>query len=745
MRIMITEVGSVRLIHAKEDGRRAEEIRTYLEERFAESKKAPRKAAVILLSDAAVEDKEGWQDPIAGLGDDVRLIPVGRTENANFSKMVPKRIREINYIRADEDMLANIYDSVMIDSDFYRMRSEVLLQMESWEASGRSDAFLMTDGRKIRKYRRMTAEKTATEADPRFKAQLEEMEEYLALSARHARKIFFYSFRRWAAVGVMAVLFAFFVIAARYLVKSMERANREAALLGAPRDEAKAAENVILLCDGITNLTIDSRVRTAFLRELFAYLDLNWCTTPIGYNYKHELMSAYLMKDERYLATSASNGKMLFWDTYSGRIVKEEDAGMPFKAFYTDSENHVQVIVQDDNKIRYGISGEWLSNDTPQYFDGESRIHIYSNKDHILIHDSKFLYYLEWSAEGPAIRPVSYLADDMIEGAYTISSAQLTDTGYTAALKYKGSLYLFVSDGPDYNMEMAPSEKCNTANRGGMLLFSDSEGNIMLFRNDRPNVEPVGLRLPDPRILCFVNDTTIAYHDGLLGTHLYDIDQNIDMGELFSSFSELTELEISGSSAVCKTNGTYVCQSIGNLLPRRELDPQASLVSNSESVTGDGQIRSVTPAGIGTVEVKLLANGEEKELIVTCSGKASTVGIIDNGHGVVIGTEDGSFREVVFRDNGSPIPCTSIRIPSHSAIRSVWETEDCYWLMDEAGNYWWARLGYAGTENPDLSLDQINNKLHHGVTKELLDSISKETIDNLGLQMMPGGDGKEWE
>ena len=63
----------------------------------------------------------------------------------------------------------------------------------------------------------------------------------------------------------------------------------------------------------------------------------------------------------------------------------------PFKAFYTDSENHVQVIVQDDNKIRYGISGEWLSNDTPQYFDGESRIHIYSNRDHILIHDSKFL------------------------------------------------------------------------------------------------------------------------------------------------------------------------------------------------------------------------------------------------------------------------------------------------------------------------------------------------------------------
>ena len=147
-------------------------------------------------------------------------------------------------------------------------------------------------------------------------------------------------------------------------------------------------------------------------------------------------------------------------------------------------------------------------------------------------------------------------------------------------------------------MEMAPSEKCNTANRGGMLLFSDSEGNIMLFRNDRPNVEPVGLRLSDRGFLCFVNDTTIAYHDGLLGTHLYEIDQNIDMGELFSSFSELTELEISGSSAVCKTNGTYVCQSIGNLLPRRELDPQASLVSNSESVTGDGQIRSVTPAGI---------------------------------------------------------------------------------------------------------------------------------------------------
>ena len=131
----------------------------------------------------------------------------------------------------------------------------------------------------------------------------------------------------------MAVLFAFFVIAARYLVKSMERANREAALLGAPRDEAKAAENVILLCDGITNLTIDSTVRTAFLRELFAYMDLNWCTTPIGYNGKHELMSAYLMKDERYLATSASNGKMLFLGYVLGADRRERRCGRALQGF----------------------------------------------------------------------------------------------------------------------------------------------------------------------------------------------------------------------------------------------------------------------------------------------------------------------------------------------------------------------------------------------------------------------------
>ena len=743
---MVTEIGNVRLIYAEADLIRAEEIRSFLEEKLADGRKAPQDAAVILISDAAVKDLEGWQKEVSDLSDNVRRIPVGRTENANFSKEVPAKIREINYIHADDDMLENILDSIMIDSDFYRMRGEVLLQMGSYEASGHSEAFLMEEGRRIRQYRAMTAQKAATETEPRFKEQLQQMEEFLDLSKKHARKIFFYNLRRWVSVSLLIAVLVFFIVASYFLFRIMRRASDEAALLGTPRNEDNAAENVILLLDGIGNPLINDNVRSEFFYEMYAYLDLNWCTTPIGYNYKHKLTDAQLLANERYLATTVSNGKMLFWDTYTGRIKEEQSlSNVPLKAFHTNSDANIAVVVTEENKVLFGIGKQWLTNNNSLFFTGNTKIHVDTDSDNVLIYDDQHLYFYQWSTEGEKIKPVSYIAEETVKEPFAILSARLTDTGYSAAMRKGESIYFLKETRSGYNLEIAPSQTCVADLLGDRMIFADSEGNIMLFDESDMIVRPVGLRLPQPKILRFVNDSTIAYHDGFLGTHLYDIDQNIDLGEIFSSFEELTDLEVTETSAVCFANGTYVCQPINTFLPRQEPDPASMLVCDSDSAQGNSQIKSAKAVGTNAVSVNLLASRVETEISLRCKGRATAVGLIDSDRGVVIGTEDGYFTELVFRDNGSYIRCANIQVPSHAAIRSIYESQDCYWVMDEEGNYWWARLGYPATESPELIIEQINGKLHRGVTKKLLDSVSKDTIETLNLKMMPGGDGKEWE
>ena len=98
--------------------------------------------------------------------------------------------------------------------------------------------------------------------------------------------------------------------------------------------------------------------------------------------------------------------------------------------------------------------------------------------------------------------------------------------------------------------------------------------------------------------------------------------------------------------------------------------------------------------------------------------------------------------------NGFWLSDSSFQIPTRSAIIAIHETENNYWLEDESHHYWYAGKRYPShDEGSTLLLDLMNEKMQmHGYFKQdLLDSVDPQTVSDLGIQLMPGGDGKEWE
>ena len=91
-------------------------------------------SALVFVSDEAVNNPI-WQKTVRQIGDNVRLIPIGATENADYSnpEVVPPRVESINYIREDEFMLENILDSLMTEPEFYAIKSSLQSQAEQYE------------------------------------------------------------------------------------------------------------------------------------------------------------------------------------------------------------------------------------------------------------------------------------------------------------------------------------------------------------------------------------------------------------------------------------------------------------------------------------------------------------------------------------------------------------------------------------------------------------------------------------
>lgn len=776
---MQTLVENVHVIYAESESGIAEAIAADIRDRLVGTS-APQETAVILVSDEATRDEQ-WQKAVRSLGENVRLIPAGQTINVDYSDpdVIPPRVEELNFIRIDDALHDNIWESISIDTDFYNARNNVLVNMDAWLTSKKSDAFLMAGFRESRKNLRIVQDKLRSETDEASRAQLEDMESYLVASKKRAKRTLLKTIRHRAFVVLLVGFLIWLALSANTILGYLRSASDEMALIGVERTESNAFGNVVRLLDGVTNPMVDYTTSSYLYEEAMRYLDMNWCSAPIGYNYKHKLTSIQLI-DDRYVQTSTDHGHQLVWDTWTGRITEDyelTDSGI--RALYVDPENPITIVVTGDNRVLFGIGDTWLSSDYVYPFE-DGAIHIESNADRVLVYDSANVFSYE-RTDG-SIRPATYRrSDTMPFDEYEIQAAVITETGYSVTFEANGELYVIDTiSGKEsgWTMGIEPMPDCASAVRNGMVVFADKDGNVILFDANNDEQRAIGLRLPDPQCFCFVNDSTIAYHDGEFGTRLYDFRQRIDLGSAFSGIEGVDLLESNGTTLMCHYGNLYICQPIESMLPVREIDMDKVVACYDQtSAASDNQIHSIeiTDDGIilmflddetrsyelaldgghytkvGTAISDPIVLSEEATRFIaepfTHAGHATVVGLIDSGYGFVVGADDGSFQEIVLRTSGAYITLGSFQAPSHAAITAIYETKDCYYVLDAAGNYWRARLSWPATEGGSLLVDQLNDKLAKSgfVTQELYDSISEQTRQDLQMRVMPGGDGKEWE
>ncbi|MBQ8995614.1 MAG: hypothetical protein IJ091_07345, partial [Oscillospiraceae bacterium] len=611
--------------------------------------------------------------------------------------------------------------------------------------------------------------------------------DYLILSRKYARKIFFRKLRNRVSIFLLVSVFLFFVVAAAWLLSNLNRAKTESALITAEVHETDAAEMFILMADGVSNLTIDGVTRGALFNRMNEVVNMNWTTTPTGYNYRHRLYDPHLLGNERYLETLSDNGHALIWDTWTGKIDENFIASQEgVKAYYVDPENNCVIAVAEDNVVYFGDSetDQWMTNGVPFPFSGNTDIHIRSTLGQIIIYDDQNEFFFETE---PTIALRSYVTNETMEGKdYRIHSVFLNENGPVTAVESNGSMSMYFrgEDGrlTGYSASVRPDPDCDAAANENYIVFADTEGNILILDRISKEYYTVGLKLPDVRFLSCINDSVFVYHDAMTGTHLYDFRQCIDLGTILTGCEDISYLGSGDHTVFCYADGAYHCQSVSSLLPKSEIDETQVLKRWSGTSPSDGDmLRNVAYGDDGFVHYTLTVydNGDwiERGYILdganlrrtgdkvsdiyakepetyayyreplTWTGDVTVLGVTDEGFCLLIGTDDGQFREISFGYDGGWYEDAYLQIPSHSAVTEILETEDHFLLKDAAGNYWEAGKMYPSHTDGSFALKEMNRKLkmHGYFKKELLDFVDKQTIQDTGIGLMPGGDGKEWE
>ena len=154
-------------------------------------------SVIVFVSDAATANRD-WFNYVNNVSDKKRIIPVGAIEAVDYNdpEVLPARIEEINFIRLDENLKANIMDSLTTDPDFYALKNHLLLKCKRWGAT-RDEGNLLTDTGRIKAYAATAAKKLGEETDQNLRTQLNEIISYLEESRRYARKIRRQSIARW--------------------------------------------------------------------------------------------------------------------------------------------------------------------------------------------------------------------------------------------------------------------------------------------------------------------------------------------------------------------------------------------------------------------------------------------------------------------------------------------------------------------------------------------------------------------
>lgn len=738
-------------------------------------KALPQEAAIVVLSDEATEDKT-WQKNVRSLGENIRLIPVGFTENADFSDpaVIPKTVADINIIKETESFLGDVTEAVILDTDFYKFRNSLQSSMQMWKMTNKSEAFLMRGTFRILKAKHLIKRRRNAEKDPRIVKELDEINEYLSVSLTEYLPLATKHFIKGAGYIFITILAVLLTVTLVKLGKFIAGTNRRSVTVAVSTSDDYPHVQALKALDAYADPGISNETeRSQYLDTIVTYMDHSWPNTPLGFKNKYMIRTSDVCCDERYTLTACNEGHLIKWDNYTGRAVKDikvskenltaaEEYGDA--EFYAVSDNSGKLYISEDMK-------NWTTCPDVMEFDHTSlqMISFSEDRSSIVVYDgsSVWLYREDgnsYSMTGKYTGGIVCCAEPYKDGALAIisrncrlSAVTITKDGATETLEI-----------PIEKMHNPPSDRGRTAAalRNGRLVIADKSGDLVLWDISSPSkAVSAGTSCTHPTSAVFVNDSTIVYCDETEGIILYDIEKKLALGSLLSICIDAFQLDVQGSTLFAMAD-TVMTQDFSDLLPADLNGKNITAEYSSKQAVSSGLISSAsaTDAHIATYtaggktvildlashvyvgpaqrhEDKLYDGLDENTAVdvtpyLRVGGEVSTLGITGGGNKLVVGTDGGWFMELWCREEDAKLfPLIRHRIPSGAAITKISGAEDYYYLTDTEGYVWQVRKGAADITS-DAFCEAVKKRLHSAFSKDIYDSVRKNVADKVGFEIL---------
>ena len=743
-----------------------------------------RDSSIIFLSDEATENKD-WQKYIEELPEEIRPIPIGRTQNAKQKNenAVPKRIDQLNYIRLNDERYIHLLDALITDPEFYLMKNYLISRSISWSLT-KNDEYLLSKSSEIKRYKKAIDQKRESEVDPRLADQLNRISGYLNASRIYTNAIAKAATVRWIKRGILLMItIALFVVF--FKVKSaLGRATYANIVLGASKDSGESMVNAVKMTEAITNPYTPALAKKIAHNRLVEYLDDVWAQNVIGGWYKYELKDIAIPSGSRYLWTASAGGKALLWDTYNGTI----------------SESYE---LSDCALIKIAISG---SGNTLAALDERGTLYVREEsswnsigKVASVTEDSEFKLTDEKAVVcSDALVQLIDLKTKEIQSLEKNSLINVDIQSDGSVLVFfmgeENRLCSLVWDGKN-NRDETSNDIILTENylyasdlKNGMLVLTDREGQVWTVREGK--AERVPLVLKQPISLAIINEDTLAYHERNMGTGMYCISGMFDYGNTLAAFKGLKSIQATEEALVLKKNFEYTMISLADILPANSLPAatEAKYDSGEYSMPVDRDgIQNVKIEPNGVIDLSILFNGVVNRVLIDPAMVLHNIAgyyseedlalldqeynyyeqesVLFDGLPVIAGiryvpandlvnedyyylllaSRDGSFAELSFSpENGDMALTYKHKIPSGSRIKAIYQVEDGYWLEDTEGRIWKSGTGINLLSNDGI-FETVKSKIKSRATQDLKELVSSYVWDSLGLDVYPGGDGKEWE
>ena len=747
-------------------------------------KNIPCDSTVVFLTED-IESDAKWNAHVGALPDDKKIILVSRvvTEGVRLSDLIPEKIRKINTIKLDDDnydyKLDELWDVLCSDKDYYTVISALYSMVEGWIVSGRTEVKLLHNIPLVIRYKRYLKKTSANEKRPYFRQRLEEINEYLKVSL--SEEIVHLLKRSVHSLPVIALLLfvSVFIIAQIYGVPKYMRITRNAAAIcGDEFTTLHSPVQVLKTVEVIRNPMINASLKEEAFQKYNSLMCDNWPNTVIGGEYKYAQNDVRVCSDDRYIYTASGNGCCLKWDTYTGKIVKKDNISKnPLYVIDVINDEQNIIAVDEAGSVFYLSDGQWISSEgiiaEYGYSTGvslaEDRACILTNYNSVIMLDIR---------DGRISVVNAFSFDDVYGIKQNPDHALLvvSDNGKDKMIKVGSDGEITDSVILEYELD----KTCNVDFKEDKVLFVSSSGNVYILDAGDGSFDMLPTIITQPVRINFINDTAFYYCDRNKGNCLYDYAHGIDLGSFLPEAGFVSYSACGGNTVVCFSSGFIFSENIGDLLPLENIDSSSVLQTFEDTegksggyirqaqitdekyifadITGDsGQTFSYFVDGghyyLYTAPDQRAASARadgfeyvfSQPSAVVFTGAPTVVGVLENGDTMVIGASDGTFCEMVCTGDNI-VNVTGFKVPSGSPVRRIYLTDnDCFYIEDSDGLFWKARYGSAAVSSYEGMFNEIRNKLHYGMYDDIRDSVTDYVLKSVGVEYVPGHDGKMWE